>query len=92
MEYYVPDFTSLQSFATHDEIHMWLNEWRHMVFMKKPSHVIQSWFENLKRVYGPRIDGHHSCIEAHALFIGEPGRLPLMGTLVGCDMYEMCSK
>ena len=92
VEYYIPDFGALEEFASKEKIHSWVNEWRVKTMNNEPSEAIQSWFERLKKTYGPQIESYRNCIGERGLVIADLDHLPQMGTLVGCDTYEECSK
>ena len=93
VNYYVPDFTELESFASDKDMHFWLNEWRNMVSNNAPIEKIEEWFENIKRLHGPHIIGNRSCIGQLTLYTAKRQRLPVMGEIVSCGgNTEECSK
>ena len=83
-EYYMPDFDSLYEFATTDQIYKWVSKWRHLRVQNEPNEVIQEWFENLKRLHGPRVLGHRRCTRTHEAVLAGWSTLPHAGTAPGC--------
>ena len=82
-EYYMPDFDSLYEFASTEQIYQWVNKWRHLKVQNEPADAIQEWFENLKRVHGPRITGQRRCLRTNLAILAEWRALPYAGTVPG---------
>lgn len=82
-EYFMPDFDSLSEFATIDQIYKWVTKWRHLRGQNEPNEVIQEWFENLKRLHGPRITGYRRCTHTYQAVLAGWRTLPHAGTLPG---------
>ncbi len=87
VDYYIPDVESLYEFGDPQQIRLWLNEWREMRMADQPDDTVRSWFQNLRRLHGPRIIGYEQCTQDYEnLLIMEPTNLPFMGTLYDCGM------
>ena len=84
-EYWFPDIDVLQEMAEYagdpDQMRIWLNQWREMSTSGRSNEEMQSWFDGIVKLYGPRIDGYESCIREFPSFISDPSSTPQYGVV-----------
>ena len=89
--YYEPDFNEMTDYVDKDSFRMLLNEWREQLLGGKSNQQIKAWWENVKRLHGPRIVGHEECVNAFPLFMADNFSAGYDGTIQG-DLCENCFK
>ena len=70
-DYYIVDLDYLEVLSQNNsDLHKaWLNEWRKLMFLKRPPDVIKDWYRNLVEMYEPRVvdwaDVHQTICTLH---------------------------
>ncbi len=74
----------LELFGTDEQIRKWRNELFMGTIDYTNRELVIEWYATIKRQYGPRLEGHESCINEIPLFMGVPDSLPQYDTLTIC--------